>query len=146
MSTAETEKSDWPIGDLEPVLGDLKATVGILGHMFNEHQSVELSEWHRIEDELLRLTKRADEIWQQAWDHNTAGEVAHEATLAAVKSELTAEKARHSVPGSAADIEHAQFCWRMVRGAAEIALRECEKSDPHARSPSKKKRRGKAKA
>jgi hypothetical protein len=38
--------------------------------MFNEHQSVELSEWHRIEDELLRLTKRADEIWQQAWDHN----------------------------------------------------------------------------
>jgi hypothetical protein len=43
-----------------------------------------------------------------------------------------------------ADVEHAQVCWRMLRGAAEIALQECDKSDPRARSPSKKKRRGRA--
>lgn len=137
MSTTETEKPGWTIAALQPVLGDLKATVGILGHMFNEHQSVDLTEWHRIEDELIRLTDGLREIWQQAWEHAKA----ERATLA---DALAAEKVRNAAPGSVADLDHARFCWRMLRGAAEIALQECDKSDPRSRSPSKKKRRGRA--
>jgi hypothetical protein len=137
MSATETEKPGWTIAALEPVLGDLKATVGILGHMFNEHQSVGLEEWHRIEGELIRLTDGLREIWQQAWDHAKAERV----TLA---DALAAEKARNAAPGSPGDIEHAFSCWRLLRSAAEIALQECDKSDPRARSPGKKKRRGRA--
>jgi hypothetical protein len=106
-----------------------------------EHRPWELS---RLQVMLEGAHDDIEVRWKRALEYERLVQDEHEEVLATFTAELTAERGKHGAPGSIADIEHARFCWRMLRGAAEIALQECDKSDPRTRSPGKKKMRGRA--
>jgi hypothetical protein len=101
----------WPIGALEPVIFDLRATVGIFGHLINSPSDVDKDEWGKVENDLLVLTRRIGELWRQAWDQHRAETGAHEAALAALE-------AKKAAPGSPRRYQDR-------RGHLDAAARRC---------------------
>ena len=91
MSTTASDIAPWSIGDIEPSIAALRANVGILGHLINEKDSVELGEFHHIEDRLIDAVEEIDRLWRRAFAANAAQGDAHKAELAAIRQSL-----RHS--------------------------------------------------
>jgi hypothetical protein len=113
----------WAIGDIEPALSELRATIGILGHMIDSPNEVTIAEWKTIEDRLTDAHNQLDDLWRRAWDERTADEDAHAAALAAAE-------ARTAAPGSVADLERADSVWCILRSTAKVALQACEEARP----------------
>jgi hypothetical protein len=53
MSTTETENPAWPLGDLEPVIHGLRASVGILGHLITTNSACD----NEVDDDAFRKPK-----------------------------------------------------------------------------------------
>jgi hypothetical protein len=93
MSETTEHTFSWAIGDLEPEIVGLRATIGILGHLIQSPLQVEKSEWCKVEDELIDYAKRIEALWHQAWEQRKADKEEYEAELAAVRDEAKAQKA-----------------------------------------------------
>lgn len=119
--TDHTPYEGWPLGALEPVIFDLRATVGIFGHLINSPSDVDKDEWGKVENDLLVLTRRIDELWRLAWDQHKAEKRAHEAALEAVRAEKAA-------PGSAEDREQVEALWVLLRSAVTVAAGQCHEA------------------
>jgi hypothetical protein len=106
---------EWPLEALEPVIGDLRTSVGILGHLISSRTEVEENEWRRVESDLITLTTRVEELWDQAWDQRNAERQEHQAAIKALKADKEA-------PGSPADVRCAASMWRMIRTVMSQAV------------------------
>ena len=139
--TIETKNvSDWSLGDIEPQIAGLRATIGIMGHMIQSPNEIDNAEWCKIEDELAAHTKRIEALWEQAWNRNKAKEVEHEAEIAALEAEVKAAAG----PLTGARLEELQAVESMLRAMATVitttldgkpvglltALREVSKPKP----------------
>jgi putative hemolysin len=126
MNTTETEKSDWPLGDLEPLICDMRASVGILGHLITTNSSpnneVNDDEWRKVETDLIDYAKRIETLWNAAYDQRNAEIIATEAEHAAALAAVRAEKA---APGSAETISKANAMWTALRGIAAVTAEYC---------------------
>ena len=80
----------WPIGALEPAIHDLRASIGILGHLITARDDVEIDEWQKCEGDLITAMMRIEDLWKQVWDQRKAEKRAHEAALEAVRAEKAA--------------------------------------------------------
>jgi hypothetical protein len=60
----------WTIGDVEPLLHDMEATIGIFSHVANSRNQIEPGELILIEDKLLDLHKQMTALWHDAWDEH----------------------------------------------------------------------------
>jgi hypothetical protein len=111
------------VSDLEPVVHDLRSTVGILGHLITANSSVtnevDDNAWRKVESDLISLAERFDQLWQTVWDQRVATAAEHEAALAAAMAE--------AAPGSPADIKQAEALWSMLRAVMKVAGEECDK-------------------
>jgi hypothetical protein len=125
----EEEQSDWPVGDLEPLVRDLRSTIEIFGHLITANSSdsdvVEGDTWRKVEDDLISLGHDIERLWRAAWDQHIATQTKHEAELAAVKAAAREEKA---APGSPADIKRAEALWSMLRAFVKVAAEECDET------------------
>jgi hypothetical protein len=123
------EVSDWPVGDLEPLIRDLRSTIEIFGHLITANRSdsdiVEEDTWRKVEDDLISLGHDVERLWQAAWDQHIATGNKHEAELAAVKAACAEEKA---APGSPADIKRAEALWGMMRAFVKVAGEQCDEA------------------
>jgi hypothetical protein len=132
MSTTAPPVGDrpWSVADIEPVVCDLKATVGILGHLITTNSSpnneVDDDAWRKVESDLIRLAGRADELWHTVWQQRCDEQRAHEVALAAARAEKAA-------PGSPEDVKSAKSMWRMVRVAMEQCLSYCNETEAQAK-------------
>ena len=128
---AAEAQSDWVIGDLECVVGDLRATVGIMGHLITANSSVnnEVDDyaWRKVESDLLRLANRVEQLWQIAWDQHVTTAAEHKAALADAKAAIAAAKAE-AAPGSPTDIKNAKMLWSMLRAMANATLEQCDEA------------------
>ena len=66
MSATENETNDWPLGDLEPLIHDLRASVGILGHLITTNSApnneVDDAQWRKVETDLIDYTKQIEKL------------------------------------------------------------------------------------
>jgi hypothetical protein len=115
MSTTETT-SDWPLGDLEPEIVGLRASIGILRHLIQSPFQVEESEWCRVGDGLIDHVTRIEALWKQAWDQRNAEEQEHEAEIVALKAKVAAA----DEPLSGARLERLEYLNGMLRGMAKV--------------------------
>ena len=119
-----TNETTWAVGDLEPVILDLRATVGIFGHLITANSSssntVDDDAWRKVEDDLETLTKRIEELWRAAWDQRVAMENAHEAALAAAEAKAQDAKDAAAAPLTAAELKELKILQRMLRGVATV--------------------------
>ena len=87
MPKADTEHTPidpyegWPIGALEPAINDLRANIGILGHLITARDDVQIDEWQKCEGDLVTAMMRIEDLWKQVWDQRKAEKRAHEAAL-----------------------------------------------------------------
>jgi hypothetical protein len=147
QSASTDDHSENPLLVIEDSLQAISTVARLLGHICGGIKSgrpVGEEEISTLQSMLDVADSDIDVHWKMALEYQRLVQKEHEEVVAALSAELANERARHSAPGSIADVEHARACWRMLRGAAEIALQECDKSDPRSRSPGKKKRRGRA--
>jgi hypothetical protein len=152
MSTAATSVSTddhslYSFVGIEDSLEIVSAVGRLLGHMCGSIKAGRVVGEEELSRLQVMIEGAHDDIegrWKMALEGERHARIEREEAIATVTAELTAERARHDAPGSIADLQHALGCWRLLRSAAEIALQECDKSDPRARSLSKKKRRGRA--
>jgi hypothetical protein len=103
------------IGELEPVLMDLRGTIGLLRHMDSSANVVAPQELAQISDRLFHLHDKLERLWHAAWDQWSATATLHAEALAAAQAETAA-------PGSVEDIKAAKAAWRFVRVVMENAL------------------------
>jgi hypothetical protein len=122
-TTEAAAPESWSIGDLEPVLGELRATIGILGHMIDSPNKVEIEKWKSIEGRLLDAHNELDALWACAWAQSMAERKAHEEALALAK-------ARTAAPGSPADLAQADSIWSILRSTVKVAAQACEEARP----------------
>jgi hypothetical protein len=118
----------WSVGDIEPEIAELHATIGIMGHLILSPNPVEAGEWHQIEDRLAAAADRIKETWRRAWDEYHAQREAHAAEIAAAKAE-------HAAPGSVADLERARAYWSMLRIIAKQATQACQTAEAAVGKP-----------
>jgi hypothetical protein len=111
----------WPLGALEPAIFDLRASVGILGHLITARDEVQIDEWQKCEGDLITAMMRIHDLWGQVWDQRIAEKRAHEEALAALE-------AKKAAPGSPEDIRTAEVTWTLLRAAAEVAANRCEEA------------------
>jgi hypothetical protein len=121
--TAATTKIDWALADIEPVLYDLRANIGILGHLAMAEAEVTQDQWQYVEGNLIGIHSRLEALWSAAWQQQKAEQQAHEEALAEAQT-------RTEAPGSAADVERAKALWHLLRGAATVTLRQCDEVMP----------------
>jgi len=114
----DTPVEEWDIGDVEPVLLNLKAEIAILGHLINAPDDVEPETWARLEDALLASHAALKERWHGAWRF-------HLAERNAAVEELKAAKAERGPPGSVDDIKNADAVWGLLYAAATVTLERC---------------------
>jgi hypothetical protein len=99
----------WTIGDVEPLLHDLEAEIGILGHVAASRNPIDPGQLTLLEDHLIDLQKRLMILWDKAWDEHLAF--------------------RHGArPPVAPDA-----VWDLLRSTAKVVLDQC---DHPARIPS----------
>jgi hypothetical protein len=104
--------SQWPLGDIEPELQNLRAAAGLLAA--SPHQ-IESEELVSLAGQIIAHHDRLKALWRQAFDERRREHEAHEAALTAVK------KAR-AVPGSQADLEHVGGLWGLLTAAAQVKM------------------------
>ena len=80
----------WPLGALEPAISDLRASVGILGHLITARDDVQIDEWQKCEGDLITAMMRIEDLWKQVWDQRKAEKRAHREALEAVRAEKAA--------------------------------------------------------
>jgi hypothetical protein len=115
--------TEWALGDIEVALYELRANIGILGHLATAEGEVTQDQWQYVEGNLIGIHARLEALWSAAWDQWKAAKEEHDAALIAAKSQTAA-------PGSAEDIARADAVWRLLRGAATVALRKCDEAMP----------------
>jgi hypothetical protein len=118
---ANTPEPDLALADIEPALFDLRANIGILGHLATAEGEVTQDEWQYVENNLISIHRRLEALWSVAMKQRRTERQAHEKALAEAK-------ARTAAPGSAADIEDAEALWDILRGVATVALRQCNEA------------------
>src|SRR3984885_15279329 len=139
MSTTPPPVGDrpWSVADIEPVVCDLKATVGILGHLITTNSSpnneVEDDAWRKVGSDLIRLAGRADELWHAVWQQRCDEHRAHEVALASVRGGLAAVRADKTARGCPEDVKSAKSMWRIVRVAMEQCLSYCNEIEAQAK-------------
>jgi hypothetical protein len=116
---ADTPEPGWAVGDIEPVLWELRANIGILGHLAMAQNEVTPDEWQHVENGLIRVHTRLEALWSAAWEQWKAEREEHAAALAAAE-------ARTAAPGSEADVKRAQALWVLLRSAATVTLERYE--------------------
>src|ERR1019366_4049882 len=121
-SAPDDTMEEWEIGDVEPVLLNLKAEIAIRGHLINTPDDVESDTWARLEDALIASHAALIERWHGAWRF----EISERKTA---MEALKAAKAERDAPGSAGDVEQAESCWRLLRSAGKVVLDMCEERD-----------------
>jgi hypothetical protein len=108
-TTAAPADSLWTIGDVEPLLHDMEATIGIFSHVANSRNQIDPGELILIEDKFLDLHKRLAILWDKAWEEHLAF--------------------RHGEsPASPPDA-----VWDLLRSTAKVVLAQCDHPE---RSPS----------
>jgi hypothetical protein len=127
-SDSDTQKPEWALVEIEPALYELRANIGILGHLAMSDNEVTKDEWQYVEGNLITIHRRLDALWTTVWEQQKAQKQEHVEALAAAEEELAEAKAQAAAPGSAADIEHAEFLWRMLRRVAAVTLEECDEA------------------
>jgi hypothetical protein len=120
---ADTPEPEWPLGDIELVLFDLGANIGILGHLATSEGEVTQDQWQYVENNLISIHRRLEALWLAAMKQSKTKFEAH-------REELAEAQARTAAPGSAADIERAEALWDILRGVATVALRKCNEAMP----------------
>jgi hypothetical protein len=117
MSATENETNDWPLGELEPLIHDLRASVGILGHLITTNSApdneVDDDQWRKVETDLIDYAKQIEKLWNAAWDQRNAETIASKAEHAAALAAVRAEK---GAPGSAEMMGKAHSMWTALRG------------------------------
>jgi hypothetical protein len=105
MPKADTEHTPidpyegWPIGALEPVIFDLRASIGILGHLITARDEVQIDEWQKCEGDLITAMMRIHDLWGQVWDQRIAEKRAHEEALAALEAKKAAPGSPQKISG-----------------------------------------------
>jgi hypothetical protein len=120
---ADTPEPEWALSAIEPALFELRANIGILGHLATAEGEVTQDQWQYVESNLISIHGRLEALWSAAWEQHKAEHQAHEEALAEAE-------ARTAAPGSAADIERAQALWVLLRSAATVTLRRCREARP----------------
>jgi hypothetical protein len=118
---SEPSEFDWPMGDLEPAIYDLRTALAILGHLIDVHADVGQDTWRSVEDDLNDATGVIQQLWRQAWDRQLVEHRAHEAALAALE-------AKKAAPGSPDDIRAAEVMWNMLRAVSGVVADRCEEA------------------
>jgi hypothetical protein len=122
---ADTPEPEWSLGEIEPALFELRANIGILGHLATAENEVTQDEWQFVEGNLINCHRRLEALWLAAWDQRKAEQEAHDAALVAAKT-------RTAAPGSASDVAQADAVWALLRAAATVTLRRCREARPAA--------------
>jgi hypothetical protein len=120
---AAATRIEWALAEIEPALSDLRANIGILGHLATAEGEVTQDQWQYVESNLIDSHARLEDLWSAGWEQRKAERQAQEEALAAAK-------ARTAAPGSAEDIERADALWHLLRGAALVTLRQCREARP----------------
>jgi hypothetical protein len=120
---ADTPEPEWPLGDIELVLFDLGANIGILGHLATAEGEVTQDEWQYVENNLISIHRRLEALWSAAMKQSKTKLEAHREALAEAQ-------ARTAAPGSAADIERAEALWDVLRAVATVVLRQSNEAMP----------------
>jgi hypothetical protein len=110
---------EWALGDIEPALFELRANIGILGHLAMSENEVTKDEWQFVEGNLITIHRRLEALWSAAWDQWNAVKAAHDKALVDAQN-------RTEAPSSAADVERAKALGHLLRGAATVTLRQCD--------------------
>jgi hypothetical protein len=118
---ADTPEPEWALGDIEPALFELRANIGIFGHLAMSENEVTKDEWQFVEGNLITIHRRLEALWLAVWKERKAEREEHEEALAGAKA-LTA------APGSEDDIKRAQAPWVLLRSAAKVTLERCDEA------------------
>jgi hypothetical protein len=119
--TDHTPYEGWPLGALEPAIHDLRANIGILGHLITARDDVQIDEWQKCEGDLVTAMMRIEDLWKQVWDQRKAEKRAHEAALDALRAEKAA-------PGSVEQREQVEALWVLLRSAVTVAAGQCHEA------------------
>jgi hypothetical protein len=108
MSAPDDEPmEEWQVGDVEPVLHNLKAEIAILGHLIATPDEVASITWARLEDAMTNTHTALWDRWHGSWRFRIAER--NEAMAA-----LEAAQAERAAPGSV---------WPDVRPAGAFSAR-----------------------
>jgi hypothetical protein len=130
---ADTLESEWALGSIEPALYELRANIGILGHLAMSDNEVTRDEWQYVEGNLINIHRRLEALWLAAFEEWKAQRDERKAERAAHDSALVAAQAQTAAPGSEADIKRAEFLWRTLRNVAKITLERHDEAIPKAK-------------
>jgi hypothetical protein len=108
----------WAIGEIEPILLEMKAQIGIMDHLVASPNEVDAAEWYSVGNYLSDAHGRLKACWRPALEQQAVQRKAHEAALAVAQ-------ARTAAPGSVADLERADAVWALLRGTAKVMAQEC---------------------
>ena len=104
------------MSDMKPVVDNLRATVGILGHLITTNSSstniVDDDAWRKVESDLESLVDRVERMWLIVWEQRT---------------DEVADAKAEAAPGSQADIKQAEALWSMLRAVMKVAGEEYDK-------------------
>jgi hypothetical protein len=120
---ADKPEPEWALADIEPALFELRANIGILGHLATAENEVTQDEWQFVEGNLINSHRRLEALWVAAWEQRKAELEAHDAALVAAKT-------RTAAPGSASDVAQADAVWALLRAAATVTLQRCSEARP----------------
>jgi hypothetical protein len=116
---------EWALGAIEPALFDLRANIGILGHLAVAENEVTADEWQHVENGLISVHARLEALWTAAWEQWKSERQAHKEALADAQAEP-----KTAAAGSEDDIKRAEFLWRMLRNIATITLERYDEAMP----------------
>lgn len=119
MTPADAQIVDWAIVDIEPMLADLRGALGIMGHLIHSPSQVDPSEWTVILDKADQCIDRLDAFWHRAWDQHHDAQEAH-------RGEMETLAAKKAAPGSPDDLKAADALRRLLLGAAQVVIEQCE--------------------
>ena len=112
------------LGEIEPVLFDLRAATAMLGHMASSDDEVDADHLHFIENQLIDTHRKLVALWHQAWKDRNAERKEHNTELAKAQADV---KAAAGVPGGPAQIRQARAHFDFLRVCARVTLEQCDK-------------------
>lgn len=127
--TADPSISDWPLGDIEPALADLRSTAAMLGHMATSEKEATTEDLHYLQGQIIAAHRRIEAFWSQAFDQQGRDCKMRAAERAAHKAALTAAEAR-AAPGSQAAAESVAACWSLLASVAKVMREQAERAIP----------------
>ena len=114
---APDENDRWSLGDIEPVLLDLKTDIAILGHLANSNDDIDPETWTLVAGRLSEAQASLATLWRKAWDQRIADREAAAAALAAAK-------AAKAAPGSQEDLGALNALRGVLRSCATVILEQ----------------------